>query len=224
MSLRARLNRWRRRVVHGVAFRILFGEASGARDLTMARISPSTMIDHEEGLVLGDHTYIGPFNVIEASAGVTIEEGVQVTSHCAIVTHSSHRAQRLLGRSFVSWRGKRPGWVEGPIRIGAYSFIGPHSLIEAGTVLGRGTLVRAGSVVRGVYPEFAVLQGNPARCVGDTRDADARWLEAHPSMRPLVEPLRADWAGPLVPPEAHDALDVHDDVGVGGHERGPGHA
>lgn len=197
MSLRGWFNAWRRRLIHGAAFRVVFGETSQGVERPMTRIAPSTLIEHEDKLNLGDHVYIGPFNVIEASNGVTIEEGVQITSHCAIVTHASHRAQRLLGRDFVTWRGERPAWVAAPIRIGAYSFIGPHSLIEAGTTLGRGTLVRAGSVVRGVHPEFAVLDGNPARQVGDTRDADARWLEAHPSMRPLVEPLREAWAGRL---------------------------
>lgn len=194
LRLRAAYNALRRRVVHGLAFRIVFGEKSNGVWHAHTRVSPSTFVDHADGLKLGDHVYIGPFNVIEASAGVTLDEGVQVTSHCAIVTHASHRAQRLLGRSFVAWRGERPAWVEGPVHIGAYSFIGPHSLIEAGSQLGRGTLVRAGSVVRGSFPDFAVLAGNPACVVGDTRDADARWMEAHPSMRPLIGPLRDAWA------------------------------
>ena len=75
------------------------------------------------------------------------------------------------------------------------SFVGPHALIEAGTRLGRGTLVCAGSVVRGDHPEFAVLEGRPARVVGDTRRADARLIERHPELRAL----RAQWAGPDEP-------------------------
>jgi acetyltransferase-like isoleucine patch superfamily enzyme len=161
----------------------------------MTRISPSTWIDGEEHLMLGDHVYVGPFNVLEASRGITIDEGVQITSHCAIVTHSSHRAQRLLGRAFVTWMDERPGWVAGPVKIGAYSFVGPHSVIEAGTTLGRGTLVRAGSVVRGTFPDFAVLAGNPAQVVGDTRDADAAFFAAHPDLAQVLAPLRDAWAG-----------------------------
>jgi acetyltransferase-like isoleucine patch superfamily enzyme len=194
----ARLNRLRRalarRVLHALAFRIVFGETSQGRTLPMTRISPSTCIDSEDRLVLADHVYIGPFNVIEASHGVTIDEGVQITSHCAIVTHSSHRAQRLLGREFVHWMDERPGWVSGPVRIGAYSFVGPHSVIEAGATLGRGCLVRAGSVVRGTFPDFAVLAGNPAQVVGDTRDADARFFAEHPELAQVLAPLREAWA------------------------------
>ncbi len=208
MSMRAAFNRLRRRVarrvLHALAFRIVFGESSQGRHLPMTRISPSTCIDDEAKLVLGDHVYIGPFNVIDAGRGVTLEEGVQVTSHCAIVTHSSHRAQRLLGRDFVLWTTGRPGWVAGPVHVGAYSFIGPHSVLEAGCTLGRGTLVRAGSVVRGSFPNFAVLAGNPAQVVGDTRDADARFFAAHPDTVQVLQPLRDAWAN--APRAPHDRL------------------
>lgn len=193
LALRAATNRMRRRLARWLWHRMVFGERSQGRWLPMTRIAPSTCIEHEDRLALGDHVYIGPFNFIEASAGVTIGEGVQLTHHASIVTHASHRAQRLLGRRFVDWEGARPGWVAAAVSIGAYSFIGPHSVIEAGSELGRGTLVRAGSVVRGRFPEFAVLAGNPAIVVGDSRDADRRWLDRHPELRPHYEA----WAGAL---------------------------
>jgi len=180
---RAALNRLRRKLVHALLFRPVFGERSAGRLLPHTRISPSSCIEHEERLCLGDHVFIGAHNFIEASAGITIEEGVQITSHVAIVTHSSHLAMRLLGRAYVDWPGERPGWVAGAVHIGAYSFIGPHVLIEAGTQLGRGTLVRAGSIVRGSFPDFAVLDGHPAVVVGDTRSSDEAWLQRHPELR-----------------------------------------
>jgi acetyltransferase-like isoleucine patch superfamily enzyme len=189
--MRAWLNRLRRRVARVLLYRIVFGERSQGRSLPCTRISPSSCIEHEDRLVLGDHVYIGPLNFIEASGGVTLHEGVQITSHVCIVTHSSHRAMRLLGREYVDWSGERPGWIAGPVEIGAWSFIGPHSLIEANSRLGRGTLVCAGSFVRGDFPPFAVLEGRPARVVGDTRQADAALLERYPQLRAL----REAWAG-----------------------------
>jgi acetyltransferase-like isoleucine patch superfamily enzyme len=195
MFWRALFNRWRRALARVFLHRIVFGERSGGHDRPCTRISPSTCIEHEEGLVLGDHVYIGPFNLLEASGGITLGEGVQVTSHCSIITHSSHRSMRLLGRAYVTNTQARPGWIEGPVVIGAYSFIGPHSLIEAGTQLGRGTLVCAGSVVRGQHPDFAVLRGNPAQVVGDTRRTDLALLELHPEARAHYEA----WAGRLPP-------------------------
>jgi acetyltransferase-like isoleucine patch superfamily enzyme len=186
-------NRWRRRWARALHYRVVFGERSHGRLLPHTRISPATCIEHEDCLVLADHVYIGPFNFIEASGGITLGEGVQLTSHCSLVTHTSHRSQRLLGEGYVNWPTSqpRPGWIAGPIDIGAWSFIGPHSLIEANTRLGIGTLVCAGSFVRGDFPDFAILEGRPARIVGDTRRADARLLAQYPAIRPLYEA----WAG-----------------------------
>jgi acetyltransferase-like isoleucine patch superfamily enzyme len=189
--LRARLNRWRRWLARTLNFRMVFGEVSQGQSRPYTRISPSSCIEHEERLTLGDHVFIGAFNFIEASGGITLEEGVQITSHVCIVSHSSHRSLRLLGRAYVAWPGERPGWVAGPVHIGAYSFVGPKVLIEAGTRLGRGTLVRAGSIVRGEFPDFAVLDGNPARVVDDTRRTDEALLQRHPELRAHYE----SWAG-----------------------------
>jgi len=206
-QLRVLFNRWRRRLARFLLYRMAFGERSAGRWLPYTRISPSTCIEHEDRLLLGDHVYIGPFNLIDASGGVTIDDGVQITSHVSIVSHSSHRAQRLLGEGFVNWPGarfgQRPGWISGPVVIGRYSFIGPHSLIEANTRLGRGTLVCAGSFVRGDYPEFAILEGRPARVVGDSRRADERLLERYPDLRPLYDA----WAGAAVPVEPGQAAE-----------------
>ncbi len=70
---RATVNRLRRRLARLLQFRMLFGEVSQGRWLPHTRISPSSCIEHEQRLVLGDHVYIGPFNFLEASAGLTIE-------------------------------------------------------------------------------------------------------------------------------------------------------
>jgi acetyltransferase-like isoleucine patch superfamily enzyme len=228
-ALRAALNRWRRRWLRALQFRPLFGERSQGRLLPNTRISPSTCIEHEDRLTLADHVFIGHFNFIEASGGVTIDEGVQVTSHVAIVTHSSHRALRLLGRAYADWpaalpewtpegvappqpdwiSGKplpkasgapvpRPGWIAGPVHLGAYSFIGPHSLIEANTRLGRGCIVCAGAQVRGEFTDFSVIEGVPGRVVGDSRRGDQDWLVRHPELLPFYEA----WAGDAPPPES----------------------
>lgn len=184
-AFRTALNRWRRKLAHALLHRVVFGERSAGRFLPHTRIAPSTCIEFEDRLQLADHVFIGAFNFIEASGGVVLGEGVQITHHVSIVTHSSHRAQRLLGRAYVDWPGPgpRPGWVAAPVAIGPYCFIGPHSLLEPGTTLGRGCIVRAGSVLRGDYPAFALIAGNPAVVVGDSRDGDAKALAAHPELR-----------------------------------------
>ena len=191
MTMRTTLNRLRRRWLRRWIWQPVFGEEQHGRLLPNTRISSASVIEHEDKLTLGDNVFIGAFNFIEASGGITIEEGVQITSHNAIVTHSSHRSQRLLGPAFTTWPvapgEERPGWISGPVHIGAYSFIGPHCLIEANTRIGRGSLVCAGSFVRGQYPDFAILEGRPARVVGDSRRDDERALVRFPELRVLYD-------------------------------------
>ncbi|MDC8783943.1 acyltransferase [Roseateles koreensis] len=196
--MRATFNRWRRAVWRTVFYRMVFGERSTAGQLLAhTRVAPSTCIEGEAGLVLGDHVFIGQFNFIDATAGLEIAEGVQITNFVSIVTHSSHRSIRLLGRTYAdgSAAGQIAAYVKAPIRIGAYSFIGPHSLIEAGAQLGKGVLVCAYSQVRGTAPDFAIMAGQPARQVGDVRQRDAELLRQYPDLAPHYQA----WAGELLP-------------------------
>lgn len=200
--MRAWLNRCRRAFWHSLFFRMVFGERTReGRWLPHTRIAPSTCIEGEQGLDLGDHVFIGQFNFIDASAGLEIGEGVQITNFVSIVTHSSHRSIRLLGRAYAAAEpprladGSLPGFVKAPIRIGAFSFVGPHSLIEAGAVVGKGVLICAYSQVRGEVPDFAIMAGQPARQVGDVRVRDAEFLARHPELAPQLERLYQAWAG-----------------------------
>jgi acetyltransferase-like isoleucine patch superfamily enzyme len=185
--MRVFLNRLRRRLVRLLCFRILFGEAGAPH----SRIAPSSCIEGEAGLQLGDHVFIGQFNFIDAGAGLVIEEGVQITNFCSIVTHSTHDALRVNGRRSATLGGELPGYRKGAIRLGAYSFVGPHSLIEAGSTLGKGAILCAYSQLRGEAPDFAIMAGQPARQVGDTRERDAALLARHPELRQAYE----SWAG-----------------------------
>lgn len=190
--MRALLNRWRRWLWRQLFYRMVFGEQNRlGRSLPHTRIAPSTCIEGEAGLELSDHVFIGQFNFLDATAGLRIDEGVQITNFVSIVTHSSHRSIRLLGRTYVSHEGEIPGHVHAPVEIGAYSFIGPHSTIEAGSCIGKGVVVCAHSRVRGKVADFAIVAGSPALSVGDVRSADARLLAQHPE---LAEHYRA-WAG-----------------------------
>ncbi len=178
--MRAWLNRaWRALT----APRMLYGwRRADGRWLAHTRISSHTHIDAAAQLDIADHVYVGHFNVLDASGGLTLEEGVQITTHCALLTHSSHQALRLAGRAY--WGDAQPpGFVRAATHVGAYSFIGPHSVLAAGARLGRGVLVKAYSYVSGEVPDFAVVEGQPARVVGDTRELDAAWLQAHPEGR-----------------------------------------
>ena len=166
----------------------------GPRDLASgalrphSRISTHAAVESPERLTLGDHVFIGHFNFVDASGGLVIEDGVQITNHVSVLTHSSHRAVRLEREAY--WGHAAPAGMErAATRLGAWSFIGPHSVIAPGTRLGRGVLVRAYSFVSGTVPDFAVVEGQPARVVGDTRELDRAWIERQPAA--LAEPARA---------------------------------
>lgn len=192
--MRALLNHWRRWLWRQLFYRMVFGEQGRAgQALPHTRIAPSTCIEGEAGLELADHVFIGQFNFLDATAGLRIGEGVQVTNFVSIVTHSSHRSIRLLGRAYASHAGDLPGYVRAPIEIGAYSFIGPHSVIEAGSRIGKGVVVCAHSRVRGKVPDFAIVAGSPAAVIGDVRTGDFRLLAQHPELAPHY----AAWAGEL---------------------------
>ncbi|MCA0242461.1 MAG: acyltransferase [Proteobacteria bacterium] len=166
-----------------VAPRMLYGwRGADGRWLAHTRISTGTRIESPERLAIGDHVYVGPFNLLDASGGLHIGEGVQITTHCALLTHSSHQAVRLAGRNY--WGdAEPPGFVRRATQVGAYSFIGPHSVVMPGSRIGRGVIVKAYSYVDGELPDFAIAGGQPAVVLGDTREADRAWLDAHPAER-----------------------------------------
>lgn len=161
--------------------------------LAHTRISKSTQVQDWAQLDLSDHVFIGHFNFIDASGGLHIGEGCQITNHVSVLSHSSHVAVRLLGRAY--WGHPAPeGYVRAATHLGPYGFIGPHSVIAPGAQLGKGVLVKAFSYVRGSVPDFAVVQGQPAQVVGDTRELDADCLARFPALQAHYQ----QWAGPPV--------------------------
>ncbi|MCP9760670.1 acyltransferase [Aquitalea sp. S1-19] len=155
--------------------------------LRRVRISNMTRIEHPHKLQLEDNVFIGHFNMIDASGGLYIGEGCQITNYVSLLTHSSHDTVRLYGAAYLDHQN-HVGYLKKPSVIGDYSFIGPHTLLMPGVRLGKGTLVSAYSRVdAGEYPDFAILAGNPAQIVGDTRKRDAEFLASHPELQPLYK-------------------------------------
>jgi acetyltransferase-like isoleucine patch superfamily enzyme len=158
------------------------------------RVSTHTCLEGLEGLVLRDHVFVGHFNRLDGSNGLLIEEGVQVTNYVSILSHSSHRSVRVMGRRYLG--DPHPaGYIRKATRVGAYSFIGPHSVIAPGAQLGKGVIVQAYSFVSGEVPDFAIVgpgaPGKPAAVIGDSRELDRSLLQRHPELHAYY----AQWAG-----------------------------
>jgi acetyltransferase-like isoleucine patch superfamily enzyme len=156
-----------------------------------SRVSTHTCIESPERLQLGDHVFIGHHNFLDASGGLRIDDGCQITNFVSVLTHSSHMALRLEREGYFG-NTSPAGFQRESSHIGEWSFIGPHSVIAPGARLGRGVLVKAYSFVSGEVPDFAILEGQPARVVGDTRELDRAWIERQqPELRDAYEA----WAG-----------------------------
>jgi acetyltransferase-like isoleucine patch superfamily enzyme len=148
--------------------------------LPRTRISNSTFIDHPQHFNIANNVFVGHHNFIEASNGLTIEEGCQITNFISITTHSSHKSIRLYGPDYAG--PEMIGYIKGEVLIGKYTFVGPHSTIMPNTKIGKGCLISAYSYVQGEFPDFSIIAGNPAKVVGDTREMDQKYLDEYPEL------------------------------------------
>ena len=60
-------------------------------------------------------------------------------------------------------------------RIGEYCFIGYGAVILPGTKLGKQCIVGANSVVKGDFPDYCVIAGNPARIIKVYNQTSNAW-------------------------------------------------
>lgn len=158
--------------------------------LKHTRVSNTTFIDSRKNLTIGDNVYIGHFNTLDASNGLTIGEGCQITNYISILTHSSHISIRLYGKKYIEHK-EHAGYLKGSVEIGKYSFIGPHSVIMPGTKIGKGSIVSAYSYVKGEFPDFSVIAGNPAKVIKSTKELDQSYLDSFPELKEYYD----EWAG-----------------------------
>lgn len=152
--------------------------------LAKTRIGNTTFIQGIENLYIEDNVFIAPNSSIDATYGLTIKEGVQIGFFSLIATHSSHISIRLYGKEYGKVKNM-VGYQTGPVYIGEYTFIGPHTVIMPNTKIGKGCIVSAFSFVKGEFPDFSIIQGIPAKVVGDTRDLDKKYLEENPDLQNL---------------------------------------
>ena len=150
--------------------------------LAKTRISNTVNIINPENLKIADNVFIGHYNLLDASNRITIGEGCQISNFISILTHSSHQSVRLYGKHYIEHNGRHKGYITGEVIIGKYSFIGAHSVIMPGSKIGKGSLVTAYTLVKGEFPDFAIITGNPAQVVGDTREKDSKLLNEYPEL------------------------------------------
>ena len=142
------------------------------------RLSSTTAIMNRQNLSLGDHVWIWHHSIIDATEGLTIQEGCQIGAWVGIFTHGSENAIRLLGSRFVHIpNAERKGYTRGSVKIGAYTFIGAGSVILPRVTIGKGCLIGAGSLVIKDVPDYSIVIGSPGSIKGSTLEQDKKFFK-----------------------------------------------
>jgi acetyltransferase-like isoleucine patch superfamily enzyme len=105
------------------------------------------VVQHAVNFRLGRLTDIGAFTYINAEFGVTIEENVQIGSHCSLYSVSTIDDKK------------------GRVLLKANCKIGSHSTVMPGVTIGRNAVVGAHSFVNSDIPDGAIAWGVPAKIV-----------------------------------------------------------
>lgn len=105
------------------------------------------MVQHKENLDLGYKTDIGAFTYINAKFGVTIEDFVEIGSHCSIYSISTIDNKK------------------GKVTLKKNCKIGSHSVVMPGVTVGENAIVGASSFVNSDIPDDVIALGIPAKVV-----------------------------------------------------------
>ncbi|CAB1084218.1 acetyltransferase [Alkalispirochaeta odontotermitis] len=105
------------------------------------------VVQHKANLSLGYKTDIGAFTYLNAKHTVTIEDYVQIGSHCSIYSVSTIDNKK------------------GAVTLKMNCKIGSHSVIMPGVTVGENSIVGAFSFVNADIPDNAVAVGVPAKVI-----------------------------------------------------------
>jgi len=132
------------------------------------------------GCRIGAGSRIGSF--VEIQKNATVGSRCKISSHsfiCEGVTIEDHVfvGHGVMFTNDLYPRATAPGgalqteadWRVLPTRVREGASIGSNATILPGLVIGACAMVGAGAVVTADVPDHAVVVGNPARVVGDTR-------------------------------------------------------
>lgn len=136
----------------------------GGRNITIGRnvrIFPHSRFEAHDrgGIVIEDDVSVGQ-NFHITSSGMRLVVGSHTTISANVLITNIDHEYREIGKHILN----QPFLVR-KTAIGENCFIGAGVMIQAGTVLGKQCIVGANSVVRGVFPDYCVIVGAPARIV-----------------------------------------------------------
>ena len=128
------------------------------------------MVLPESSIIIGDNTSIGQnCHFVSYNSKLTIGSNVTVSGN-VFISNCDHEYKNIgvhiLNQSII---GRKTS-------IDDNCFIGYGSVILAGTKLGKQCIVGSNSVVRGSFPDYCVIAGNPARIVKKYDENNMEWV------------------------------------------------
>jgi acetyltransferase-like isoleucine patch superfamily enzyme len=112
---------------------------------------------------VGNHTWIGPFTLLDGTGGLTIGEYCNISAGVQIYTHDT-----------VKWvlSGGKAEYEYAPVSIGDCVHIGSQSVIKKGVTVGAHSVIGACSFVNKDIPPYTVAVGVPCRPSGRVEISD----------------------------------------------------
>ena len=121
-------------------------------------------INIEKNVGIGQNTHI-------ISGGkLSISEGTVIAPHVFI--NNFDNDYQSIGENVLSQKSIYKETI-----IGKNCFIGFGAVIQSGTVLGEQCIVGANSFVSGVYPDYCVIAGNPAKVLKVYDKEKMKWVK-----------------------------------------------
>jgi acetyltransferase-like isoleucine patch superfamily enzyme len=117
---------------------------------------------------VGEHTWVGPYTLLDGSGGLTIGSWCSISSGVQIYTHNT-----------VKWAvsGGVAEYEHAPTVIGDRCFLGPYCVVAMGVEIGPRCVIGAHSFVNRDLPEGSIAVGVPARGVGQVVARDDGGVE-----------------------------------------------
>lgn len=139
------------------------------------RILPGLRIEtHHNGTIeFQENISIGQNFHITSAGNLVIGRDTTILGN-TFVTNIDHDYQEI-GKHILEQK-----MIVKETRIGNNCFIGYGVAIQAGTILGNQCIVGASSVVRGVFPDYSVIVGIPAKVVKRYNKTTLTWEKTNP--------------------------------------------
>ncbi|KOO58206.1 lipopolysaccharide biosynthesis protein [Rheinheimera sp. KL1] len=134
------------------------------------RIYPGARIEvlSDGSIKIGNNVSIG--QCLHLISGKQIEIGSNVTVSANVFISDVEHQYENIGVHVMEQPLNRDRVV-----VGENCFLGYGSVLRAGTVLGAQCVVGANSVVKGIFPDYCVIAGNPAKIIKKYNTVTNTW-------------------------------------------------